>query len=85
VPNLVLNGSVNGDVYASEHIQLAANARIKGNVYYKVIEIARGAQVNGSLIHHEENKKAAPNAAVPNAAAPAEPAAAAKPKVLVNS
>jgi cytoskeletal protein CcmA (bactofilin family) len=57
VPNMVLNGCVNGDVYAAEHVQLAAHARIKGNVYYKLIEIARGAEVNGSLIHHDESKK----------------------------
>lgn len=59
VPNVVLNGAVTGDVYASEHVQLAAHARIKGNVYYKIIEVARGAEVNGSLIHFDEGKKAA--------------------------
>lgn len=57
VPNVVLNGCVNGDVYSSDHIQLAANAKIKGNVYYKLIEIARGAEVNGNLIHYDEGKK----------------------------
>lgn len=56
VPNMVLNGCVNGDVYASDHIQLAAHARITGNVYYKLIEMARGAEVNGSLIHYEEGR-----------------------------
>lgn len=60
VPNLILNGCVNGDVYASEHVQLAANARVKGNVYYKVIEMARGAEVNGSLIHYDDSRKALP-------------------------
>lgn len=61
VPNLVLNGCVNGDVYASEHVQLAANAKVKGNVYYKVIEMVRGAEVNGSLIHYDEGRKALPH------------------------
>lgn len=56
VPNVVLNGSVIGDVHASEHIELAPHARVTGNVYYKVIEMARGAEVNGSLVHRGEGE-----------------------------
>jgi len=55
VPNVVLNGTVAGDVYASNHIELAAHARVTGNVYYKIIEMARGAEVNGNLVHRGEN------------------------------
>ncbi|NOY66143.1 MAG: polymer-forming cytoskeletal protein [Gammaproteobacteria bacterium] len=51
VPHIILNGEVRGDVYASEHIELAANARIQGNVYYNLLEMAMGAEVNGSLVH----------------------------------
>lgn len=51
VPNVVLNGSVVGDVHATNHIELAPHARVTGNVYYKVIEMARGAEVNGNLVH----------------------------------
>ncbi len=51
VPNVVINGTVIGDVYVTEHIELAAHARITGNVYYKLIEMARGAEVNGNLVH----------------------------------
>ena len=51
VPNIVLNGSVIGDVYASEHIELAVNARVTGNVYYRLLEMAMGAEVNGNLVH----------------------------------
>lgn len=51
VPNVVLNGTVIGDVYARDQIELAANARITGNVYYTLIEMAMGAEVNGSLVH----------------------------------
>jgi len=60
VPNVVLNGSVVGDVYATEHIELAANARVTGNVYYKVIEMARGAEVNGNLVHRSDNSQPVP-------------------------
>ncbi len=51
VPNVILNGRVEGDVHVSEHIELALNARVNGNVYYNLIEMAMGAAVNGSLVH----------------------------------
>lgn len=50
VPNIMLNGRVSGDVYASERIHLAARARVNGNVYYKVIEMEAGAEINGQLV-----------------------------------
>jgi len=53
VPHIVINGLVNGNVYASEHIELAAKAQINGNVYYKTMEMVMGAQINGSLLHSE--------------------------------
>lgn len=52
VPHVVLNGVVNGDVMARERIELGTKARVNGNVYYGVIEMATGAQINGKLIHH---------------------------------
>ena len=54
VHNLVLNGEVIGDVHASEHIELAPAARVTGNVYYNLIEMAMGAEVNGNLVHEVE-------------------------------
>lgn len=51
VPYLILNGTVIGNVYVHEHIELAANARVEGNVYYKLLEMTIGAEVNGQLIH----------------------------------
>jgi cytoskeletal protein CcmA (bactofilin family) len=42
---------VEGDVYSSEHIELAAKARVIGNVYYHLIEMVMGSEVNGSLYH----------------------------------
>ena len=56
VPNMVLNGSIEGDVYSSEHVELAPRARINGNVYYHLIEMSMGATLNGSLIHQEGGK-----------------------------
>lgn len=54
VPHVIVNGLVIGDIYASESVELAMNARITGNVYYNRIEVAMGAEVNGSLVHLEE-------------------------------
>lgn len=51
VPMIVLNGAVTGDVYASEKITLGVKARVVGNVFYKLIEMQSGAQVNGQLVH----------------------------------
>lgn len=50
VARIVLDGTVKGDVYASEHIELAANARVYGDVHYRLIEMAMGAEVNGKLV-----------------------------------
>lgn len=50
VPTVVINGAVNGDVHASRHVELAAKATVTGNVHYQVIEMVKGAQVNGNLV-----------------------------------
>lgn len=60
VPNVILNGVVIGDVHARNQIELAANARISGNVYYQVIEMAMGAEVNGNLVHRGEQTEEEP-------------------------
>lgn len=53
-PHVIINGTVHGDVYASEHLELAAKASINGNVYYNLIEMAMGATVNGNLVNQRE-------------------------------
>lgn len=50
-PRIVINGEVEGDVFATEHIELAENAVVTGSVHYKVIEMMKGSEVNGSLVH----------------------------------
>ena len=49
VPHMIVNGKIEGDVRASERIELQSKAEIIGNVSYKVIEIAAGAFINGIL------------------------------------
>lgn len=51
-PSVVLNGRVNGDIFASERVILGAKARVQGNVHYSVIEMALGAEISGKLVPH---------------------------------
>lgn len=55
--NAVINGSIEGDLHVSERLELGATARIVGNVYYKVLEMAAGAQINGAMIHDAESPR----------------------------
>jgi cytoskeletal protein CcmA (bactofilin family) len=52
-PHIVIDGVVNGDVTADERLELASNARVEGNVYYKVLEMSAGAQINGKMVHRD--------------------------------
>lgn len=54
VPNVVVNGTIIGDVHAMTHIEVATKARIHGNIYYSLIEMAMGAEVNGTLVHKSD-------------------------------
>lgn len=60
VSNAVVNGSVNGDIFVTERLELAGNARIEGNVHYKVLEMAAGAQVNGKMLYQSESPRRLP-------------------------
>jgi len=53
-PHIIINGSVNGDVTADERLELASNARVEGNVYYKMLEMSAGAQINGKMVYRAE-------------------------------
>ena len=59
-PHIIINGSVTGDVTASERLELASNARVEGNVFYKVQEMSAGAQINGKMVHRAEAPRQLP-------------------------
>jgi cytoskeletal protein CcmA (bactofilin family) len=59
-PHIIINGSVTGDVTASERLELASNARVEGNVFYKVLEMSAGAQINGKMVHRAEPPRQLP-------------------------
>ncbi|MBL4827993.1 MAG: polymer-forming cytoskeletal protein [Spongiibacteraceae bacterium] len=58
-PKVIVNGQVHGDVHSADHVELAAKANIEGNVHYNLIEMVKGAQVNGSLVYAGSVKKVA--------------------------
>jgi cytoskeletal protein CcmA (bactofilin family) len=55
-PNIVVNGTVIGDVYGTNRVELAPNAKITGTVYYHLLEMAMGAEVNGRLVHTKDGE-----------------------------
>jgi cytoskeletal protein CcmA (bactofilin family) len=50
--HVVVNGTINGPVHATETLELQPGSRVKGDVYYKSIEMQQGAVVEGRLVHH---------------------------------
>ena len=58
-PKVIINGKINGDVHSGEHVELATKACVEGNVHYNLIEMVKGAQVNGSLVYAGDGKQGA--------------------------
>jgi cytoskeletal protein CcmA (bactofilin family) len=57
-PAVIINGSVLGDVHSSKHLELAPKGRVQGNVFYTLVEMVAGSEVNGSLTHVDDVAKA---------------------------
>ena len=47
--NVIINGSVQGPVYATELLELQPKARIDGDVNYFALEMHQGARITGQL------------------------------------
>jgi cytoskeletal protein CcmA (bactofilin family) len=54
---VIIHGRVQGDVYATDRLELGETAQVTGDVYYGAITIAIGATVNGRLIHRPGEPK----------------------------
>lgn len=67
VPNIVLNGTVIGDIHARERLVMGVKARVQGNVYYGVIEMSPGAEVSGKLVPTSASQTSAEMASGGNA------------------
>jgi len=60
VPHMIVNGKIKGNVRSVERLELQAKAEIIGDVTYKVLEIAAGAQVAGNLTRSSEKSAVVP-------------------------
>lgn len=68
-PVVIVNGTVKGDVHASERLELGPSARVEGNLHYAVIQMAAGAAVTGQLVHVPASAAVAAGAPAPAAGA----------------
>lgn len=55
-PVIILNGKVEGNVHSSVTLEMAQHTKVRGNVYYNLLEMEVGAEINGSLIHQGSGK-----------------------------
>jgi cytoskeletal protein CcmA (bactofilin family) len=53
VSHVVVNGTINGPITVTDHVELQAKARVVGDVSYRTLEMHVGAVVEGRLIHAE--------------------------------
>ena len=49
VPNVVVDGYVEGEVHAASKVELAENAHLVGEIHYRSIEVQLGAKLEGRL------------------------------------
>ena len=50
VPNVVINGTIVGNVRASENLEISGTAKIFGDLHYSTIEIKGGSLISGRLV-----------------------------------
>ena len=56
-PHIVIDGEVVGDVHATGHLELGTRAQVRGNLYYALMEMAMGVQVDGRLCRLQEESR----------------------------
>jgi cytoskeletal protein CcmA (bactofilin family) len=56
--HVIIDGTVNGPVEATEHLDLQPKARVNGDIRYSALEMHHGAIVQGALSHMDSAKPA---------------------------
>jgi cytoskeletal protein CcmA (bactofilin family) len=56
VPNLILHGTIKGNVRAGTSLKIGHNGCLNGDVEYRVISLAEGSAINGRCSRITENK-----------------------------
>ncbi|HEY4804320.1 MAG TPA: polymer-forming cytoskeletal protein [Paraburkholderia sp.] len=51
--DIVVNGRIQGDVFADHFVELQANAHVVGNIYYQQLQMDCGASVDGKLARRD--------------------------------
>ncbi len=57
VPNLLLHGTVRGNVRATKSLKIGPTGRLNGDVEYSVVSLAEGAAVNGRCNRIEDKER----------------------------
>jgi cytoskeletal protein CcmA (bactofilin family) len=57
VSHLVVNGTINGPVFAAEFLELQSRSKVNGDVHYNSLEMQLGAVVEGRLVHKSSEAK----------------------------
>lgn len=56
VNHLIVNGQIDGNVYAKGKVELFDKALINGDVHYTLLELPAGAEVNGKLLRNDNDE-----------------------------
>ncbi|MDQ6958732.1 MAG: polymer-forming cytoskeletal protein [Mariprofundaceae bacterium] len=57
VPNLLLHGTVRGNVRATKSLKIGPTGRLNGDVEYSIVSLAEGAAVNGRCNRIEDKER----------------------------
>ena len=57
VSHLVVNGTIEGPIFATEFIELQSGSRVKGDIHYSTLEMQLGAIIEGRLVHRSSEAK----------------------------
>jgi len=57
VPNLLLHGTVRGNVRATKSLKLGPTGRLNGDVEYSMVSLSEGAAVNGRCNRIEDKER----------------------------
>lgn len=54
VANAVIAGDLEGDMHVRERLEMSKTAKVRGDVYYKLVELTMGAILEGRLVRGEQ-------------------------------
>jgi len=64
VPSASISGSVKGNIYSAENLELTKGAVVSGDVFYNLIEMSMGSKIDGNLKHSTASAKVEPISSV---------------------